>query len=87
MEVTGMSDEIERERVSTRPERENPALPVPAIRRASAARPPHACDPTRSKPGTTSDWILDHYCTTTLKSKLGPELLTGPGTGPETGGL
>ena len=41
-----MSDEIERESESTRPERENPALPVPAIRRASTARSPHACDPT-----------------------------------------
>ena len=41
-----MSHEIERERESTRPERENPALPVPAIRGADVARSPHACDPT-----------------------------------------
>ena len=41
-----MSREIERERESTRPERENPTLSVPAIRRADVARSPHACDPT-----------------------------------------
>ena len=41
-----MSEEIEREIESTRPdERENPALRVPAIRRARD-RSPHACDPT-----------------------------------------
>ena len=34
MEATTMSREIERERESTRPERENPTLSVPAIRRA-----------------------------------------------------
>ena len=46
MEATVMSDEIERERESTRPdERENPALRVPAIRRARD-RSPHARDPT-----------------------------------------
>ena len=41
-----MSREIERERESTRPERENPTLSVPAFRRAGVARSPHACDPT-----------------------------------------
>ena len=41
-----MSEEIEREIESTRPdERENPALRVPAIRRARD-RSPHARDPT-----------------------------------------
>ena len=46
MEATVMSDEIERERESTRPdERENPALRVPAMRRARD-RSPYACDPT-----------------------------------------
>ena len=39
-----MSHEIERESESTRPERENPALPVPAFSRAHAACPPHVCD-------------------------------------------
>ena len=39
-----MSDEIERESESTRPERENPALPVPALSRARAACSPHVCD-------------------------------------------
>ena len=37
MEATMMSREIERERESTRPERENPALPVPAFGKAHAA--------------------------------------------------
>ena len=46
MEATTMSREIERERESTRPERENPTLSVPAFRRAGVARSPHACDPT-----------------------------------------
>ena len=41
MEATVMSEAIEREIESTRP-RENPALPVPAIRRAYAACPPPA---------------------------------------------
>ena len=41
-----MSEEIARERESTRPERENPATPVPASGRASAACSPRACDPT-----------------------------------------
>ena len=46
MKSTVMSREIERERESTRPERENPTLSVPAFRRAGVARSPHACDPT-----------------------------------------
>ena len=41
-----MSREIERERVSTRPERENPTPSVPVFRRAGVVRSPHACDPT-----------------------------------------
>ena len=44
-----MSREIERERESTRPERENPALPVPAFGKAHAACPPHVCDLTENR--------------------------------------
>ena len=44
MEATTMSREIERERESTRPERENPTLSVPAFRKVTCARPPRARD-------------------------------------------
>ena len=48
MEATVMSDEIERERESTRPKRENPTLSVPAFRKVTCARPPRARDLTGS---------------------------------------
>ena len=69
MEATVMSEEIEREIESTRP-RENPALPVPAIRRASAARPPHACDPMGAAKLETATHLTVSGGTTNPSSKV-----------------
>ena len=59
-----MSEDFDRE--STRP-RENPALPVPAIRRVTYACSPHACNPTEPSSavsGATAR-VFDHLLETT----------------------
>ena len=68
-----MSREIVRERESTRPERDDPALPVPAIRRAGVARSPYACDPTAGgRDGMETSCSADSLYPTAVQGGLAP---------------